>query len=87
MVKSGGFGGNEAIMTKEKVWFSDNSVTVYHLYRDCGALQHVSRSDVRNVEIELNRNGNARNDPSMRLCGHCADELNRERREKSLYDF
>ena len=56
--------------TPHQVWYSDKSVTVYHLDWDCRALYHVDPENFENMVIDLNETGETERE-GFRLCGHC----------------
>ena len=55
-----------------EVWFTKRSITVVHLDSDCPSLSEVDDEDLDSDEVRMADDGTFRDDPSMRLCGHCA---------------
>ncbi len=68
-------------MPKEPVWYSDNSVTIYHIYKDCSALKSVRPKDLVPDEIDLKPDGTT-DKTGMRLCLICEKRKNRNFYEK-----
>lgn len=63
-------------MPNEWVWYSHNSITIYHIFGDCRALKNVDSADIKMDQIELDRYYETEK-PTMKLCGHCEDILER----------
>ena len=68
-------------MAQVEVWYSEKSVTIYHLYRDCSALKSVRPKDIVPDEIDLQFDGTT-NEATMRLCLICEKRRNRSFYEK-----
>ncbi len=69
-------------MAEETVWFSDENVTIYHLFYDCQAMHNVHDDNIAETDINLDKDGHALHDATMRLCGHC--DRRRRRQKRSL---
>ena len=66
-------------MPEETVWYSDENVTIYHLFYDCQAMHNVHDKNIAETDINLDNDGHALHDATMRLCGHCDNRLWRRR--------
>ena len=71
-------------MPERPVWYSTNSVIVYHLFDNCRSLQNVDDKYLAEKVISLDRDGHARHDATIRLCGHCYNRLWRRKLKNKL---
>ena len=84
MVESG---GKEAMMPQMTVWYSKETVTVLHLYRDCVAVDQILSENERGVNVPTGPDGKPLAQAGTRICKPCEDKFNQRETTKQRLDF